>query len=716
MKKAFIAFSLIFHISLTAQWFTQNPLPTSNGLYSITFPSNNIGYAVGDNRYILKSIDGGISWNKISVENGVNSRLTSVFFISDSIGFVCGMSYFAKTIDGGETWLNLTPVNSNFTSVFFINETIGFLSSEDNHIYKTNNGGNNWSSQELVTGNSGLTNVYFLEPDTGFCIGYQEVGMDDYDGKIFKTENAGISWFQVATTTNKLNEIRFHDKEFGTAVGSYGYILSTIDGGNNWTEQNICDSCILKSVTFPDDTSILVVGYSPAWIQGGNPQLGVIYKSSDSGNNWNKIITPYSEPLYSIAKLNDSSFYTSGYLGTLMYSFDLGKNWALFSTNIFQGDLWLNDIAFFDSMTGTIGGQLGSIAKTIDGGESWSLLETNYMGTFRKFCFVDTNILIASTSNGIYKSVDGGSNWTQNFYVSAKDVDFINSNIGFATEASNYLTGKLFKTTNSGENWFLSTEFDERVSEIQFLNESVGYVLGMYSIYQTLDGGATWLKKSIGTNNLLHSFFFTDQNTGFAVGNTNCVYKTINSGDTWSTYNLPGSTKNSIRFIDENIGIIVAQGGTIFKTEDAGNQWILQESTTNSYLTSVALLENGLAFAVGNGSTILKTENYGGDGIIIVKIEDHQKNTFNNLDVLVYPIPTQTNVTIEYRLADNSQIEITITDLKGIEIQHMEKNHTIAGKFKLMLSLKERKAGLYFCTITINGKKEIFKIIKINDL
>jgi len=247
------------------------------------------------------------------------------------------------------------------------------------------------------------------------------------------------------------------------------------------------------------------------------------------------------------------------------------------------------------------------------------------------------------------------------------------------------------------------------------LNEDIGYVLGMFSVYLTTDGGVSWLKKSVGTNDLLYSLYFINQSTGFAVGEGSSVYKTINNGDTWTGYSLSGGVKTSIRFLNDSIGFITTSDGKIFNTENSGSNWSLQESTTNNFLSAVAFLENGLAYAVGNNSTILRNSDYGG-GPIVISNSHSQKYVSNNYELLVYPIPAQSSVTLEYKLKVNSQVDIFITDINGLEIKQIEKGKINAGTHKIVVNLNNKKAGIYFCVVAINEQREVAKIIKTNGL
>jgi hypothetical protein len=65
--------------------------------------------------------------------------LKSVFFLNDSIGYVAGDSgLIIKTINGGNTWnQQTTGTISSFSKIFFVNDSIGFALAGQT-LYKTN--------------------------------------------------------------------------------------------------------------------------------------------------------------------------------------------------------------------------------------------------------------------------------------------------------------------------------------------------------------------------------------------------------------------------------------------------------------------------------------------------------------------------------------------------------------------------------------------------
>lgn len=86
----------------------------------------------------------GTGWKKITLADTL--LLEDVFFINDLTGYICGNKYLAKSIDGGLTWnkFNLPDtIGDAFINIFFIDVNNGWVAG-DNFILRTTNGGNSW--------------------------------------------------------------------------------------------------------------------------------------------------------------------------------------------------------------------------------------------------------------------------------------------------------------------------------------------------------------------------------------------------------------------------------------------------------------------------------------------------------------------------------------------------------------------------------------------
>lgn len=104
---------------------------------SICFPTSLTGYAVGAKGTIIKTMDGGITWEKIEKPSQINPiSFNSVFFIDQLRGYICGNTGLLwYTQDGGKSWIkfdNLPKIN--FYDVY-INE-FGWLVGEQGTIIK----------------------------------------------------------------------------------------------------------------------------------------------------------------------------------------------------------------------------------------------------------------------------------------------------------------------------------------------------------------------------------------------------------------------------------------------------------------------------------------------------------------------------------------------------------------------------------------------------
>ena len=103
--------------------------------------------------------------------------------------------------------------------------------------------------------------------------------------------------------------------------------------------------------------------------------------------------------------------------------------------------------------------------------------------------------------------------------------------------------------------------------------------------------------------NTLNSVYFTDANTGFAVGDYGTILKYDGTNWIFQEIGLADDIK-SISFYDSNNGLAVGANGTILYYN--GLKWIKDVSPTTKKLNSVCILNSNEAWAVGESGTILK--------------------------------------------------------------------------------------------------------------
>lgn len=150
---------------------------TSRVLYDLYFKDENIGFIFGgffDTSCIIKkTVDGGNTWNSISTPN--SNAINGVSFPTPNIGYAVGWDgNIIKTIDGGDTWSALTSgTNEVLYKVDFIDENIGYVAGNNGTILKTIDGGTNWTLED-ITFTSDIMAIKFTDLNHGFAVGSDE--------------------------------------------------------------------------------------------------------------------------------------------------------------------------------------------------------------------------------------------------------------------------------------------------------------------------------------------------------------------------------------------------------------------------------------------------------------------------------------------------------------------------------------------------------------
>jgi photosystem II stability/assembly factor-like uncharacterized protein len=133
------------------------------------------------------------------------------------------------------------------------------------------------------------------------------------------------------------------------------------------------------------------------------------------------------------------------------------------------------------------------------------------------------------------------------------------------------------------------------------------YIL-LFVLFAMNSLNAQWTYQNSGTTMNLNSIYFTDANTGYTVGNSGTILKSINAGDQWlSQTSNTWNTLNSTCFTDAETGYTVGDSGTILKTTNGGINWEPQISGTTSNLLSVVFPVTDTGYAAGEYGTFLKT-------------------------------------------------------------------------------------------------------------
>ena len=289
-------------------------------------------------------------------------HLNGLYFLNNDTGFVVGASgnlegILLKTTNAGNNWVSLLEgFSSEMSSVLFINSNTGFVvggNPGSSVILKTTDSGQNWTSQFFGPSNRWFWKVTFPSLDTGYVVGY-------YRGQlIYKTTNQGLNWFNIEPDNppEHLHDVYFINNNTGFVVGWGGGVYKTVNGGNTWGFDSLPNSSFLALST------VLFVNNNTGFTAGSGTPGNRIFKTTNTGNNWNLISFTYWE--YSMDVIFFPSLNTGYIIGDrgIYKTVNQGSDWS------FTPAAWVHtDIFFVNNNTGYVCGTQGRLIKTTTGG------------------------------------------------------------------------------------------------------------------------------------------------------------------------------------------------------------------------------------------------------------------------------------------------------------------------------------------------------------
>lgn len=392
---------------------------------------------------IMRTTNGGDSWTTNYSDNSSANTLYTLVFPSQNIGYANkGFGEMLKTTDGGQTW-------TAFGYSTYYKETYGMQFFDDNNgivvgyggaIYKTTNGGVSWqwmspNSPYSSDTDYNLNSLYFFNNQMGICVGNH--------GRIIKTENGGTSWSKYSPTYDVINEIHFIDPNKAYFKTNLGELFKTQNSGNSWQKvQYPPHQSYSNGFVFLNEN----VGYS----FGANQ--GLVYKTTDGATTWtSSTLIPY-ESIYSFSFLNENTGFASGGYSSSYAGFykttDGANSWQKISDEKFSF------LKFFNNNVGYAvkSGIFYKLFKTTDGGVTWNQCFDTGSSDIH-FDFLNENQIFLKGNNGdFFKSNDGGTTWIQSTapYYSFDKVKFINSTTGFIADDR-----MVYRTIDAGVTWTL---------------------------------------------------------------------------------------------------------------------------------------------------------------------------------------------------------------------------------------------------------------------
>lgn len=409
-------------------------------------------------------------------------------------------------------------------------------------------------------------------------------------GGIFKTtdrgqtftpifdEQAKLSIGDLAIAPSNPNILYAGTGEANASVNTGAFfgdgIYKSTDAGSSWVNVGLPDSQhIGRIVVDPADPDRVFAAATGA-LYGYNPERGV-YRTVDGGSNWEQVL-----------HVTDSTAAIDMVMNPQNTDILLASMWER------TRKPWIRDY----------GGITSAIHRSTDGGDTWvelgaanglpapsedrgriglAISASNPDVVYARY----TTNEITNVFDGLYRSNDGGVNWT---LVALGDIDFIDSSFGwyFGNIRVNpedpdevYVLGQtLYRTNNGGDNWseINGMHVDHHAMEYSSQDNDVIYAGNDGGLYISENGGTSWSKFL----NLPITQFYNievdeiDPDGRYGGTQDNNTIRTTTAGlDDWQGIWGGDGFQVNVDPVDNNYIYVESQFGNLGRSTDGGNSF-----------------------------------------------------------------------------------------------------------------------------------------------
>jgi photosystem II stability/assembly factor-like uncharacterized protein len=319
-------------IALTVLFVTAYIMPLksqSTYEFGIKFANDTTATLVGADGVILNTKDGGLTWDQ-QESNTTNVLycidITYKIYSMDSpqripIGISVGENgILLRTINGGYTWNTLESGTLNHLRG--VSSTIAtqsvIICGDSGTVLYSNNAGETFTPEISQTS----VNLYAVgySPDVVMVsrLEARVVLIVGDLGTVLLSNDDGITWTPLSSgIAANFRAVSWADPYTAIVVGEGGAIYNTTDRGTTWSPTKTNFSCNFYGVKYLDSTTIVAVGDN-----------GTIARSTDRGMTFTTIQSNTQNSIMSVNFANVDKGIAVGEASTTLYTNDGGQTWS----------------------------------------------------------------------------------------------------------------------------------------------------------------------------------------------------------------------------------------------------------------------------------------------------------------------------------------------------------------------------------------------------
>jgi photosystem II stability/assembly factor-like uncharacterized protein len=636
-------------------------------------------YTIG----VLKSIDGGQTWNPTGLTYSVSQKKSIRKLIihpsnTDTL-FAATNAGIYRTLDGGTTWTSVR--SGNFYDLEFKPDDLTFIwAASYNRIWKSTNSGTSFTlCSAFVPSDISRLSIAVSANDPNYLYILGGNNLDYGFSGVWKTTDLGTTFTLCADSPNLLGWT-----EDGTDAG-----------GQAWYDLSIAAS--------PTNKNVILVG-------GVN-----IWKSTDGGSNWLLNAHWYGgggKP-YVHADVHTIEFVpgsgTSIYAGCdggVFKTTNSGSAWSDKSSTLSIGQMYRLGCSATDPDLVMTGWQ--------DNGSNLynSSVWTQILGGDGMECIIDysaPNYVYGEYYYGaMYRSADGGSNWDAISDNIPEEGDWITPFCQDPQLPQTIYAGfeNLWRTDNRGNSWTQLSNLlgGNKITAIAVAPSNTDYIYLCRGeiLLRSTDGGANYTGISVGLPSLAPTSITVSPDdpevlwvtlSGYLDGYK--VFESRDAGANWNNIsgtlpNIPANTVVMETATDE--GLYVGTDLGVFYRDSTMSDW----TSFNTGLPNVVIDELEIHY----GSGKLRAATYGRglwetDLYSVVSNGEDYSSTENSMEIFPNPVSDLINISVS-GFEKNEAAELFIYNTIGAIVYSKEFSEA-DGCFTA--DMNNKPAGLYVIKI-----------------
>ncbi|MFH1119420.1 MAG: T9SS type A sorting domain-containing protein [Bacteroidota bacterium] len=401
---------------------------------AVAIAVNDSGHVfVGDYGVFYRSTDDGASWAQLAVSGGTTIAINKYghLFVGCS-----GNGGILRSTDNGDSWTYVYPaytiqIQEASTVLIDANDDIYFPTYDGKGVIKSTDNGDTWTEMNNNLGYKYLRVVGKNSLGDFFTAG---------DYAIYKSIDGCAHWYSTGLPLCNVK---------GMAINPYDDIFTAEWGVNRSTDLGQTWETIYNGLTNLDSRTFVIKDDGTIFCGAGfsNSDQGVIFRSSDNGNNWVRADTgiAWSTHLNAMAVDITGNIYAGAYDGVYK------------STN--NGSSWINiggaggakGLAFNSTGDLFLASYGGGLWKLPEGTTTWIDLTSNYGSDYIYTMFMGSNDYIYTDQK---RSTDNGQTWT-NYSVEEFVYSVAENSAGHLFFGTNSYGQGIYRSKDYGNTWEL---------------------------------------------------------------------------------------------------------------------------------------------------------------------------------------------------------------------------------------------------------------------